>query len=405
MRLTHLQWISAFFLLILVGCTYTPPVVEENLSGMDLLPNGIGTPPGIETPEETPLVTITPPPTETSEPSEGVNVNEVPILKVREGDVVSFPNLRVTDPDGDPVTYTFSSPLAADGTWQTKIGDAGQYKIKISASDGKSIVSQDVLIIVEPRNAPPIIKDLGELTFREGDKIELNPSVTDNDGDQVQISYSGWMTGNSKLTTYDDAGTYQVTITADDGKSATQRTVTLKILNVNRAPVISPIDAVTIKAGQKVTVKPQGSDPDGDVISYKFSEPLDESGSWRPEEEDVGVKMITVTASDGFLETSVRFNLTVEQQNSAPTIQIQSPINVRENDLVVLTPVVQDADGDPVTVTYSGWMTTSTKQTGFSDQGTHVVTITASDGKTSSTADVTINVQDVNRPPSFQDLI
>src|SRR3989338_8163256 len=32
-----------------------------------------------------------------------------------EGDLVNFPNLKATDPDGDPLTYTFSTPLSDKG--------------------------------------------------------------------------------------------------------------------------------------------------------------------------------------------------------------------------------------------------------------------------------------------------
>src|SRR3990167_2168547 len=40
-----------------------------------------------------------------------------------EGELVNFPSLRASDPDGDPITYTFSKPLNEKGEWRTKEGD------------------------------------------------------------------------------------------------------------------------------------------------------------------------------------------------------------------------------------------------------------------------------------------
>jgi PKD repeat protein len=46
-------------------------------------------------------------------------------------------------------------------------------------------------------------------------------------------------------------------------------------------------------------------------------------------------------------------------------------------------------------------MTANTKQLGYNDAGTHDVTLTASDGKKTSTATISVVVKDKNRPPSF----
>jgi hypothetical protein len=393
--------------LLIAGCTYKPPVTNENLTsipGEIQVTSPTGTPVASGTPAASASPTATP--TASPTPSDAqLNVKELPILKVREGDVVSFPNLKAEDPDGKPITFTYSSPLGADGKWQTKIGDAGQYKVRITASDGKSQVSQDVLVNVEPRNQPPIIADMPELTFNEGDKIVLRPQVTDAENDKVTLTYSGWMNSDTYQTTFNDAGNHEVTVTASDGKAATQRKIVVHVLHVNRAPSLKKIDDVVIKEGQKITVKPQAVDEDGNIITYLFSKPLDETGSWKTKKGDAGKYKVTVTASDGLLNTTQGFTITVESLNLPPVIEMESTVTVRENDLITLNPRVTDPDNNPVTVTYSGWMTTNTKQTGFSDQGNHTVTITANNGKTSAEKNITIVVIDVNRPPEFVRII
>src|SRR3989344_5666861 len=52
---------------------------------------------------------------------------EIPSIKVTEGQLISFPNLKAVDPDGDTILYTFSAPLNTSGQWLTKEGDAGEY--------------------------------------------------------------------------------------------------------------------------------------------------------------------------------------------------------------------------------------------------------------------------------------
>ena len=69
---------------------------------------------------------------------------------------------------------------------------------------------------------------------------------------------------------------------------------------------------------------------------------------------------------------------------------------------MLLEPVIIDPDGDTFTVSYSGWMTSPEKTTGFEDAGTHIVTITATDSKGSAgSLDVKIVVEDYNRPPEL----
>jgi len=75
--------------------------------------------------------------------TEDIENSGLPTKTVRAGELISFPNLQATDPDGDPITYIFSNPLDEAGTWQTKEGDEGTYKVSITASDGESTTTQE----------------------------------------------------------------------------------------------------------------------------------------------------------------------------------------------------------------------------------------------------------------------
>jgi hypothetical protein len=159
------------------------------------------------------------------------------VIVVKEGELVDFPNLEVKDPDGDDVKITFSEPLNESGEWKTKVGDEGTYEVTITISDGKLETSEKVMIIVESSNRPPVIDIDNRFVYEEGDTVKLTPTITDPDNDTMEVTYSGWMDNNIKETDFGDAGEHEVVITADDGKSQTNKSVTIVINKVNRQPV------------------------------------------------------------------------------------------------------------------------------------------------------------------------
>lgn len=353
-----------------------------------------------ETPEEAPEEVV---PEET--PAESTTTpadSDLPRKVVVEGDMVSFPNLQAVDPDGDKIAYTFTPPLDAMGKWQTKVGDAGEYRVTITASDGKNSVSQVVIVHVDPKNkAPSIALAAKEIKVKEGEQVTLSPRVSDPDGDKVTLTLEGWMTSASKGTTFDDAGVHEVELIATDGIATTRETVRVIVENVNREPSISPIADVVIKENDKITVNPTASDPDGDKITFTYGLPIAADGTWQSTHQDVGKYRVNVTASDGSLTALTSFLLVVESLNNPPVIQLADLVTVNEGNTVTLQPAITDPEGDELSITYMGWMKSNTYVTTFEDSGSHLVTITVSDGINTVKKDVTVMVNDVNRAPSF----
>ena len=56
-----------------------------------------------------------------------------------------------SDPDGDSITFLFTSPLNSSGLWLTDYDSAGTYLVTVSAYDGSLSDSQDVLITVNDK--------------------------------------------------------------------------------------------------------------------------------------------------------------------------------------------------------------------------------------------------------------
>jgi len=349
-----------------------------------------------DTPEDTDTEEI-----DTEEENTNVETTDLPTKTVKEGELVTFDNLEANDPDGDEITFSFEDPLDEDGNWQTRRGDAGTYLTTITASDGTTSTTQEVRIIVESTNAAPTI-EAEDVSVEEGETIELAVEVNDEDGDDVSVEFSGFMDSDTRETTADDIGTHTVTITATDGFETTTREITVTVTDVNHAPEIGFLGDITVTEGELIRIIPSATDADGDTVTFEFSEPLDEQGKWQTEDGDEGQYTILITATDGENEASREVDITVKHLNKAPELTLESDeITVSEGDTVRIKYTVSDAEGDDVTVIFTGFMTSDSYTTTYDDAGEHTVTVTADDGTEGTSQDVTIIVKDTNRAPVF----
>lgn len=169
------------------------------------------------------------------------NVNRAPTLEpIQDLTIMETTDVSIkpvaTDPDGDDVTISFSKPLDEDGEWETDDGDAGTYEINVVASDGSASATETFTIVVTQINTAPVLKPIRDITVDEGDIIKIPVNAYDPEGDDLTISYSGFMEGEAYLTSYDDAGEYEQTVTVSDGVLQTTETFTITVRNKNRPP-------------------------------------------------------------------------------------------------------------------------------------------------------------------------
>ncbi len=223
-------------MIFVVGCTYISPVPEEPFEEEGITYIDLG-----ELIEDTGEVEEVQTTEEAVEEVVKEEVKEVPTLKVKEGEFVSFPNLKATDPDGDKITYTFSTPLNLKGEWQTKDGDAGEYTVAITASDVITQIKKDVMIIVEEVNKDPVLEKIKDIVVEEGKTVKLAPKALDPEGKPLTITYSGWMTSDTKVLDYNSAGDYIVRVTISDGVNEVFQDVKITVEDVNRPPVFVSI--------------------------------------------------------------------------------------------------------------------------------------------------------------------
>lgn len=349
---------------------------------------------------------------ETTKPTEPDYSDVSYTITGTEGDLIKL-DLKASDPDGDKLQYEYSRPFNDNGLWQTEDGDAGKYLIKVTVSDGKSENSADVLVVINPSNKAPIIDCLDDLIVKEGETVEIKCNFFDKENDPLVIEYTGWMTSTTYTTNYESSGKHKVFVTVSDGTHNVTKTIDITVDNVDRAPVFDEkLKDITVVETDIVALKPKVSDPDGDTIKLEYSEPFDSKGTWKTIIGDAGTYPVSVVASDGTLTTKETFTLTVKMLNTAPVMKAIPNMTVEEGDTITLKPDVADREDDMISITYSGWMKSSTYITTYDDaypdgcdktgcSATYKVTVKASDGQYDVVQDVYITVKDKNRPPEF----
>ena len=241
------------------------------------------------------------------------------LITVNENEMAKL-NLKVSDPDRDNITYTFSPPLDKDGKWKTNYGDAGEYLVTLTASDGRLTNTKKIKLVVNRVNVPPVIAGVKDLFAREGDTIKLEPEVTDPNQDQVTVSITEPLRTGTFVTDHTSAGEYQINVLANDGELEAKKSFKLSVQNVNVLPKISNLEDITIKEGEKVEIKPEVSDLDGDIVTVTIGNPVGDDGLWDTGFTDHGTYTISVTADDGKDQVTEKVKITVEDVNMPPDI-------------------------------------------------------------------------------------
>ncbi len=286
-----------------------------------------------------------------------------------------------------------ATPLVAAAVAEN--GSSSSYIKIVTDTPLPDQISEDVL--EEPVNTGELDKRM----YREGDLVSFDPMGVDPDGDVITYTFSKPLDKNGEWQTeIGNAGTYQVTITASDGKEETEKKVILLILSANRAPTIEGLEDSIVQEGDFVVLNPKIFDYNGDELTVTYSKPFNENGVWQTGYQDSGTYIVQVVVSDGQTTVEQQITVVVENTNRAPVVDDIEHVSILAGDLVTLSPTATDPDGDMITFLYSApFNREGTWQTTESDVGTYAITITATDGVTSTEKLVSVIVNHRNQAP------
>jgi hypothetical protein len=330
-----------------------------------------------------------------------------------------------------PGTVVFAQATATNTA--VTASQSGVYVFALTASDGAATNTSEVTVTF---NLPPVVNAGPAQKVNFGAPFTLAGSVADdqlpfNTLNSVWTEVSGPGTAafaDATLTnttvTFDQAGIYTLRLTANDGFATNSADV---VIGVNAAPVVSAgVDQTVILgssatlagaymddgvSGLSVTVQwTQVSGPSGAVIVDSATTNTDVSFT------QSGVYVFQLTANDGMAATSAQTTITVDQ---APTVTVFTPSTVvtwPDNKLWLNGLVLDDgypAGGSlastwslvsgPGTASFSVETLTNalsgvavsnamTTTVTFSSPGLYVLALTASDGLTTSSENVTVTV-------------
>jgi hypothetical protein len=331
-----------------------------------------------------------------------------------------------TDPDGNALTFSAAGRPAwmqlnaQTGALSGTPGaiDAGNYPITLTVSDGKAQASLVFVVTVSGSNRTPTISGDGSRTLAAGAAYSFTPTAADPDGDALTFTVAGapaWLTLDARTGTLSGTavagvtGTSNVVLTVSDGKAQASLAFAISVTSSNRAPTLSGNGAASVTVGTAYQFTPTASDADGDTLTFsatgrpQWMQLNGQTGalSGTPAAADVGSSSITLTASDGKVQTSMTFTVAVVTQNRAPTIGGNGGATVMTGRAYLFTPTASDPDGNALTFSATGrpaWMAldtrtgtlTGTPQTG--DIGSSVIVLTVSDGTLQAQISFTVTV-------------
>jgi len=121
-------------------------------------------------------------------------------------------------------------------SWTPVSGDAGDYSVTFSVTDGVYEDSETIIIgVFEHGTRPPVIEPIADVTIFAGATALLEAHASDPDGDALVYSISdARFTQNDSIfywqTAADDAGTYHLIVSVTDGHLSDSTTVAVRVL-------------------------------------------------------------------------------------------------------------------------------------------------------------------------------
>jgi hypothetical protein len=311
-----------------------------------------------------------------------LNVNRAPVIQpiaginAKEGETINL-EVDVGDPDNqnnvtnddNALTVTYPAPFDSNGTWNVNYEQSGSYNLTVKVSDGELNASTNVAITMSNTNRAPEIS-ASDVMVREGELANISASVRDpdnennvtNDDNVIAVTYESPFDSNGLWQTdYGSSGEYNTKIVASDGEFSVNKTVTVKVVNFNRAPVLVVPENVSVMENETVKVEATATDPDNknnvtnddNNLTIAYGAPLDANGEWKTEFFDAGKYTADVTASDGLNATTKQVVIYVLNNNRAPVISNANPSEneavIKENESIEFSIEASDLDNESIT--------------------------------------------------------
>ncbi len=302
-------------------------------------------------------------------------------------------NGTATDPEGDALTYawsstgggTFDDGSALDTTWTApaKTNTAQSITLTLTVTDdgaGMRTSTATVSVTVRANRAPDVSVDPVSTTVDGGAGVTLDGTASDPDGDSLSYAWSSSGGGS-----FANAAALDTTWTAPAATNASQPiTLTLTVtdatmasdvatlqvtVRANQAPDVSVApESATVVGGSELVLDGTATDPEGDGLTYAWSSngggSFDDGSAvdttWMAPAATTSAQSIilTLTVTDdgaGQRTSTATVSVTVpERDNTAPTASaVTSTSTVLGGGAVSLDGTASDPQGDRLTYAWT----------------------------------------------------
>lgn len=338
--------------------------------------------------------------------------------------------LAASDADGDNLSFTLKQgpaglSISGDGklSWKPGFDAAGEHPVVISVSDGGRSAEQSFTLAVENTNRTPSWQSKNLAAGKEGENYSAQLNASDADGDALSYTLISGPQGLSLSSNgeinwqpdYDSAGSHSLNVSVSDGEAESSADLSLQIANTNRAPEIVSTPAATGAEAASYSYTIEASDADGDNLSFSLiaaPQGMTLSGNtlnWIPGYTQAGNHKVRIAVKDSETQAEQNFTLAIANTNREPQWQTSSLPQGKENQAYSAQLKATDADGDALTYTLeNGPQGLSVSADGklnwqpdFDSAGSHNISLSVSDGESSTALELPLSIANTNRKPAF----
>lgn len=302
---------------------------------------------------------------------------------VNEGQSVTVSGANSFDPDGNQLTYSWTvSPTISGLSLNTAVLSFVAPEVTVNTTYNFTLVVNDgqvnsqpayTWLLVKDVNKPPVITGQTAVSTNENTSIVLNIGMltyTDPDPGQTHtlFAYPGnnyLLSGLTVTPIPGFSGTLSVPVRISDGIDMSNvYNLVITVVAVNNTPQFTSNPVLSVVAGTTYLYFISATDPDGDDMTIApvtipawltfDMGPVNGEATLvgTPQTEQVGVHPVSISLTDGTIETPViqSFNITVQPATLAPVLITSALQKAYANSAYTSLLEFYDADSDSVLV-------------------------------------------------------